>query len=187
MRFIVIEGDNGTGKDTLALRIKENLGYRIITNESNIKELNRQSKCYTGEKRIQEFLKYGKICSDAVSEAEENVILVRYWLSTLASAYADNIYTYEQVCKIENNICSKLYKPDIIICLWCDFETRIKRIEARKTVDFDDVTKERNEKYKWFLNQYQMRTNVKWINIDTTNKSKDEVFEEVCKYINDNN
>lgn len=187
MSFIVIEGDNGTGKDTLALKIKENLGYRIMTNESNIKEFNKQAKCYVGKERIQKFLEYGRICSDEVSMIEENVILVRYWLSTLASAYADNIYTYEQVCEIENNICSKLYKPDVIICLWCDFETRIKRIETRKAIDFDDITIERNEKYKWFLNQYQMRTDIKWINIDTTNKSKTEVFEEVRKYIIDNN
>lgn len=184
MSFIVIEGDNGTGKDTLALKIKEKLEYRIITNESNIKELNKKSKCYTGKERIQEFLKYGKICSDTASMAKENVILVRYWLSTLASAYADNIYTYEEVCEIENKICSNFYKPDIIICLWCDFETRIKRIETRKAIDFDDVTKERNEKYKWFLKQYQMRTDINWINIDTTNRSKHEVWEEAYKYIN---
>lgn len=67
------------------------------------------------------------------------------------------------------------------------FEIRIKRIETRKAIDFDDVTIERNEKYKWFLNQYKMRTDIKWINIDTTNKNKTEVFEEARKYIIDNN
>lgn len=67
------------------------------------------------------------------------------------------------------------------------FEIRIKRIETRKAIDFDDVTIERNEKYKWFLNRYQMRTDIKWINIDTTNKNKTEVFEEARKYIIDNN
>lgn len=39
MSFIVIEGDNGTGKDTLALNIRDKLGYRIITNESDVKKI----------------------------------------------------------------------------------------------------------------------------------------------------
>lgn len=184
MSFIVIEGDNGTGKDTLALKIQDKLGYRVITNEQNIKELNKKSKSYEGKERVKKFLEYGKFCSDKVRNVNENVILVRYWLSTLAAAYADNIYTYEQTRELENNICSKLYKPDIIICLWCDFETRVKRIETRRTLDFDDVTKERNERYKWFLKQYEEKTDIKWINIDTTNKSRDEVFEDFLKHIN---
>ena len=44
MNFIVIEGDNGTGKDTLALKIQDKLGYHLITNESNIKKSNRKAK-----------------------------------------------------------------------------------------------------------------------------------------------
>ena len=187
MNFIVIEGDNGTGKDTLALKIQDKLGYHIITNESNIKESNRKAKRYEGEQRIKEFLKYGKICSDTAKFSSDKVILVRYWLSTLAAAFADNIYTYQQTCEIENKICSKFYEPDMIICLWCDYETRIKRIKARKSIDFDDVTKERNEKYKWFLKQYEKRTNIKWINIDTTNKDEEEVFEEVYKKLTTGN
>jgi dTMP kinase len=183
MSFVVIEGDNGTGKDTLALNIRDKLGYRIIMNESDVKKLNKKAKQYEGKERIEKFLDYGKFCSDIVNETRENVILVRYWISTLAAAYADNIYTYEQTCKLENNICSKFCKPDIIICLWCDFETRVKRIETRKSLDFDDTTRKRNEKYKWFLNKCEAKTNIKWINIDTTNKSRDEIFEEVNKYI----
>lgn len=183
MSFIVIEGDNGTGKDTLAENIKEKLNYKILTNEPYIKELNRQAKKYTGEKRVREFLNYGKICSEVIKNTEENSILVRYWLSTLSAAYADKIYNYKQVCEIENEICSKFCKPDMVICLWCDFETRVKRIKSRNAKDFDDVTKERNERYKWFLREYEKRTDVKWININTTDKNENEVFEEVYKYI----
>ncbi len=105
----------------------------------------------------------------------------------MAAAYADNIFTYEQTYKIEKEICSKFYKPDIIICLWCDYKTRIKRIETRKALDSDDVTKERNEKYKWFLKQYEKRTNIKWINIDTTNKCREDVLKEALKHIISNN
>ena len=188
MSFIVIEGDNGTGKDTLALKIQDKLGYRVITNEYNLKELNIKAKRYEGKQRVKEFLNYGKICSDTVRLLNDNVILVRYWISTLAAAYADNIFTYEQTCKIEKEICSKFYKPDVIICLWCDYKTRIKRIETRKALDFDDITKERNKKYKWFLKQYEKRTNIKWINIDTTNKCREDVLKEALLHIiSDNN
>lgn len=187
MSFIVIEGDNGTGKDTLALKIQEKLGYRIVTNESSIKKLNRKAKSYKGRERVRRFLEYGKACSNIIESTNENIILVRYWLSTLTAAYADNIYTYKETCELENNICSKFCKPDIVICLWCDFETRIKRIETRKSLDFDDVTRKRSEKYKWFLNQYESKTDITWINIDTTNKNKEEVFEETFKYIICNN
>lgn len=183
MSFIVIEGDNGTGKDTLALKLKDNLGYSIITNEPKIKELNKQAKCFTGKKRIIEFLKYGKVCSNQ-ARIEENAVVVRYWISTLAAAYADKIYNYEQVRKIENEIYFKYYKPDIVICLWCDFEARIKRIKNRKSTDFDDITKERSQRYRWYLKEYQKKPQMKWINIDTTNKTEKEVFDEVCKYIN---
>lgn len=183
MSFIVIEGDNGTGKDTLAQNLKKFCDFRIVTDETNIKKWNRKAKQYDGKKRVDEFLKYGKECSNIVNKVQENVLLVRYWISTLAAAYADKIYNYEELCKIEKETCSKFCKPDMVICLWCDFAIRIDRIEKRKAIDFDDVTKERSDRYKWFLNQFQNKTDIKWINIDTTNRTKDEVFNEVCKYI----
>lgn len=183
MSFVVIEGDNGTGKDTLAQNLNKFCNYRNITDEYNVKELNRSAKKYDGKKRIKEFLKYGKVCSDIVKKSKGNIVLVRYWISTLAAAYADDIYNYEETLKIEKDMCSKFYKPDVIICLWCSFEKRIERIEKRRSLDFDDITKIRSDKYKCFLNNFQNRTDIKWINIDTTNKSKDEVFNEVCKYI----
>ena len=30
MSFFVIEGDNGTGKDTLAMKLQEKFGFRIF-------------------------------------------------------------------------------------------------------------------------------------------------------------
>ncbi len=183
MRFIVIEGDNGTGKDTLAIKLQESFGFRIITNEEDIINLNKEAKKYDGIKKIEKFLEYGKICSEKVRHSNQDIILVRYWISTLASAYADNICTYQETCKLRHNICSTFCEPDTIICLWCDFATRLNRIKTRKTLDFDDITIERNNKYKWFLNKMESTTNIKWINIDTTVKTKEEVFEETFRYL----
>lgn len=184
MSFIVIEGDNGTGKDTLAQNIKNNLGYRIITDEPNIKKMNIKAKKLKGKRRIKKFLKYGKKCSKVVYKSKENVILVRYWISTLAAAYADGIYTYKQVCRQIDKKCKKFCKPDMVFCLWCNFEDRIERIKLRQAADFDDITKQRALKYIWILKELQQTIETNWIDIDTTNKSKEQVYKEVCKYIN---
>ncbi len=183
MSFIVIEGDNGTGKDTLAQNIKKNLGYKIITDEPKIKKMNKKAKKFEGKKRIKEFLKYGKKCSKKVYKSKENVILVRYWISTLAAAYADRIYTYKQVCEEIDKTCSKFCKPDMIFCLWCNFGDRIERIKMRQAADFDDITKQRALDYIWILKELQQRVETNWVDIDTTNKSKEEVYKEVYKYI----
>ena len=183
MSFFVIEGDNGTGKDTLALKLQKKYGFRVITNEEDILFLNKEAKKLEGKQRVKKFLEYGAICSDRAKNSKQNVILVRYWISTLAAAYADNIFSYEDVCKMKDEICSGFYKPDGIICLSCDFEKRIERIEKRQADDFDDITMERNKKYRWFLDKMQSSTDVEWVNIDTSDKNVDQVFESVCKYL----
>ena len=185
MSFFVIEGDNGTGKDTLALKLQKKYGFRIITNEEDIVELNKDAKKFDGKQRVKKFLEYGAICSNRVKNSSQNSILVRYWISTLAAAYADKIFSYEDVCKIQDEICSMFYKPDGIICLSCDFEKRIDRIERRKSDDFDDITIERYHRYKCFLDKIQSKIDIDWVNIDTSDKDVDQVFDEVCKYLDE--
>lgn len=183
MSFIVIEGDNGTGKDTLAKQMQEKLGYRIITEEPNIKKMNIKAKTLIGEMRVKEFLEYGKKCSDIVSNSKENIILVRYWISTLAAAYADNIYDFNKILKLKEETCTKFCNPDVIFCLWCNFNDRINRIKERNSPDFDDITTERALRYRWILHKLQQNLEIKWININTTNKSIEEVYDEVYNYI----
>lgn len=185
MSFFVIEGDNGTGKDTLALKLQKKYGFRIITNEEDIVQLNKEAKKFEGKQRVKKFLMYGATCSNRVKNSRQDSILVRYWISTLAAAYADKIFSYEDVCRIQDEICSGFYKPDGIICLSCDFEKRIDRIEKRKSNDFDDITIERNNRYKWFLKKIQSRININWVNIDTSDKDAEQVFDEVCKYLDE--
>ena len=43
MRFILIEGDNGTGKDTLALKL-ENKGLKVVTYDLRIKQVEKKAK-----------------------------------------------------------------------------------------------------------------------------------------------
>ena len=142
MSFIVIEGDNGTGKDTLAQAL-EKYGFNIITYDSEIKKFSEIAKQAKGKNRVKKFLGYGKACSDLVKQNKEkgkNSLLIRYWISTLAAAYADDIYSYDEVITIVKTISPKLEKPDKIIRLECDFDERIRRIEKRNSPDFDDKT-----------------------------------------------
>ena len=46
--------------------------------------------------------------------------------------------------------------------------------------DFDDITIERNQRYRWFLDKIQRRINIDWVNIDTSDKDAEHVFREVC-------
>ncbi|HBC84374.1 MAG TPA: hypothetical protein DCZ30_02750 [Clostridiales bacterium] len=110
MSFFVIEGDNGTGKDTLAIKLQRKFGFRIVTNEEDIIQLNKNAKKYEGKQRVKKFLEYGAICSNRVENSSQDTILVRYWISTLAAAYADKIFNYEDVCRIQDEICSKFCK-----------------------------------------------------------------------------
>lgn len=183
--FLVIEGDNGTGKDTLAQKL-EKYGFKILTYDERIKKFEKVAKQATGEEKIKRFLAYGKACSDFVSESKiknENVILIRYWISTLAAAYADGVYDYKKISSIIDTIYPKLEKPDNLLRLNCNFNERIERIQNRKSANFDDITKERAEKYEWISSKIKAKTNFKWNEIDTSNKSIEEVYQEALETI----
>ena len=183
--FLVIEGDNGTGKDTLAQGL-EKYGFKILTYDKRVKEFEKVAGQGTGEEKTKRFLAYGKACSDFVSESKkkgENVILIRYWISTLAAAYADGVYDYEKISDIIDTIYPKLEKPDMLLRLNCNFKERVHRIQNRKSANFDDVTKTRAEKYEWISSKIKAKTDFKWNEIDTSNKSIEEVCQEALEAI----
>lgn len=183
MAFIVIEGDNATGKDTLAKLINKKNQYNILTYNPKIREIEKYAKSAFGEEKVKRFLEYGKVSSDFVFKQRGNIILIRYWISTLAAAYADEIYDYNKICKIMHNTCFNLCKPDIIFCLWCDFDIRINRIKKRNSIEFDDTTKRRALRYSWILKKLEKNLNLNWININTTGKSINDVYNEIYKYL----
>lgn len=174
MSFIVIEGDNGTGKDTLALGLSDRLNHNIITNFSDVIAMNKLAKEFTGLSRIEKFVNYNKFCSSLAEKG--NCISVRYWLSTVAAAYADGVFSYDQSLEFEKNF-DELKRPNVIVFLWCDYSERVTRIEKRRSEDFDDLTVQRNDRYKYYLTNFQYRTNIPFVNINTTGKFVCEVLE----------
>ena len=83
MKFYVIEGDNGTGKDTLAAKF-QNDGFEILTYDKKIKQMEQIAKKKVGEDRVLNFLAYNKACGDLAKERknENNVLLIRYFISS---------------------------------------------------------------------------------------------------------
>ena len=71
----------------------------------------------------------------------------------------------------------------MLLRLNCNFNERVKRIQNRKSDVFDDVTKTRAEKYEWISSKIKAKTDFRWNEIDTSNKSIEEVCQEALETI----
>lgn len=178
MYFFVIEGDNGTGKDSLAQRFQLE-GYEIITYDKRIKEMEKTAKSMKGKEKVLNFIAYNKKCGNLAKEKRKNhnVMLVRYFISSLAAGYADNIFSYEETMKLLETVYDEFEKPDTIIRLKCNSIERLKRIKQRNSDDFDDKTIERENKYRWITDKMKEKIDINWIEINTSNISKEEVYD----------
>ena len=183
MSFILIEGDNGTGKDTLALKL-ENKGLKVVTYDSRIKQFEKKAKKLFSKDKVKAFIEYNYTCSDFISNLKtqgivQDFVLVRYWISTLAAAYADNIFNEDKVIELGK----KMAKPDLVIRLNCNYHKRIQRIEKRNSDEYDDKTIDRANKYKKISKKLRQISDYKWEEIDTTTLNEIQVYEKVIKLL----
>ena len=149
--FLVIEGDNGSGKTTIG-KLLETDGFHVITDDSDIKELEMKSKKFpkSSRERIESFLLYNRRCGKKTQDYEDS-LLIRYWVSTLAAAYSDNIFSKSETLEKAKEILWKIEEPDFFIYLQCDYSERVKRIEGRKNSEGDlgdDASTERDLRYQ---------------------------------------
>jgi thymidylate kinase len=173
-KFVVIEGDNGTGKDTLA-KLMETLGYNIITYTSDAKYAETKARNLCGEDKLQSFLEYNKMCGSIAESSDTPSLLIRYWISTLAAAYADQLWMREKVnTKIASYI-AHFPTPSLVIQLKCAFSVRKARIKTRGPSD-DNMCLERDIRYSWALDEIRKHF-TSWEVIDTTAISQLEVFQ----------
>ena len=186
MFFFVIEGDNGTGKDTVASKFIKD-GFEIITYDKKIRTMEKIAKKEVGKNRVLKFMAYNKAESDLIKEKRnyKNVLLIRYFVSTLAAGYADGIFTYKDTIDILKNTYPKFEKPDAIIRLKCDYQERVNRIGNRNSKEYDDKTYRRNVRYRWITDKIKENIDVNWIDIDTSNKSIAQIYTEINNGIND--
>ncbi len=178
--LIVIEGDNGTGKDTLAKRFEES-GFHVVTWDSQAKEKEAWARTFSGLDCTNAFLDYTKLCED-VSARYKNSLIIRSWISTLSAAYADEKFSLSETMERAEKLFQERVNPDFIFFLKCDFEKRIARINARNPNSSDDRTLVRAERYEEISEKFE-KMFLNWHTIDTTGKTPESEFQEAWNFI----
>lgn len=185
--FLVIEGDNGSGKTTIS-GLMQKSGFHVVTDDSDVKELEKAGKKIPANtvERIESFIKYNEFCSEK-SRKYEKSLLVRYWVSTMAAAYADLVFSKDEVLEKAKTLAKKLRTPDLVVYLQCDYSERISRIEKRKTVEGDlgdDISEGRNARYQEIISLLsKMIPN--WKVIQVSKKTPEQVMVEIKEYLKD--
>ena len=129
--FIVIEGDNGSGKTTLG-KFFENCGFYNVTEDKLMKKLefNAKKLPIKTEERIESFLAYNFKCGKK-SEEFQNALLIRYWISTLAAAYSDEILSKQEVLDRLGKITKTfriLHIPNFVVSIILDIMENFSNI-----------------------------------------------------------
>lgn len=183
--FIVIEGDNGSGKTTIAENIMK-LGYFFVTEDDKAKitEIEAKKLEKGSQERYEAFLAYNELCGSYATKVD-NILLVRYWISTVSAAYADGLYTLEEALKEAEEKERLMPRPDYVFRLYCDYEERISRVKKRNVkIDncSDDISRERDEKYREILDVLERKLNYMYM-IDVTNMSPEKIVEKMFLFI----
>ncbi|CEM62396.1 putative thymidylate kinase [Treponema phagedenis] len=180
MKYIVIEGDNGTGKTTVANMFK-NIGYKVISEDEDLIAYCVESKKLKpgSLERFEAFMRYNEMCCER-SKKYENSLIVRSWVSTISASYADGQLSLDESLSRAQKLYKDFPVPDYVFRLECDYSERLRRINKRieETNDrTDDVSKTRDEKYQLILSHIKGMFLGKWIDINTSNLNPSEVFE----------
>lgn len=190
MNMIVIEGDNGTGKDTLAQGLEPH-GFNIITYHPEactaLGKAREAAKEGTSVASVLAFLRYNMECSRLAGEQDSRFltnILIRYWPSTLASAYADKGWSIREVDDILDDLLPRVAAPLCVIRLTCDMDERVRRIKERNAPGFDDITIERARKYEFIFSHIMQRAPYDWVTIPTAGASRQEIVKKALATVN---
>jgi thymidylate kinase len=184
LALIVIEGDNGTGKDTIAQKFQDN-GVFIPTYTAGAKEREKFAKGKTGIERINAFIEYNAFCGNLGIQYSTSLI-IRYWISTVAAAYADGVFSLDEAIGKSIELYNKLPVPDFVFCLKCDYTDRVSRIKIRSVATqdtSDDTTSERNTKYQKILGKLE-NVVANWYTIDTTKNTPERIFQHLLDITN---
>lgn len=181
MSFIVIEGDNGTGKDTLAGKLAP-YGFDILSYSVEAKAALKIAREAPSQNSIDKFLEYNKVCSDLCARnclPSKTGILIRYWTSTLASAYADSGWAESSIDSALDWCLSNMNLPSFFVRLTCKMDERVRRIKVRGASGSDDITIERAERYEHIFTHMMERIPSRWIQISTSEMSPCEIAAKV--------
>ena len=205
--YIVIEGQDGTGKDTQAKMLKEyfeSQGKKVVTYSesgtasadefvSGIARLNFGSKQDIGYKtRVLLFLvnryeQWRKLAEPALKNGDI-VITTRNWLSTLIYEGYGTGVSRSFIIKLHKIVMPEYYfRPDKIIVLTIDEQNQLKRLSSQKDEKWD----RKQEFWKSKGGEFQKKINKTYLkiakenNIQTIDASGtvEEVFERIKKVL----
>jgi hypothetical protein len=177
--WLVIEGDNGTGKDTLR-RFFEDEGWFYVNGVPDALNQLRNARKIVGRDRLPAYLRYCQICAIAAAKSTNRRVIVRYWPSTLAGGYADELIGDAELSQMIEECRRDFPKPDAVIELRCDFDVRVHRIRQRlsdPSGHSDSLDPERGRRHRIALERIASCWNVPWLVIDTTYSSPENVFD----------
>lgn len=205
--YIVIEGQDGTGKDTQAKMLKEyfeSQGKKVVTYSesgtasedefvSGIARLNFGSKQDIGYKtRVLLFLvnryeQWRKLAEPALKNGDI-VITTRNWLSTLIYEGYGTGVSKSFIIKLHKIVMPEYYfKPDKIIILTIDEQNQLKRLGSQKDEKWD----RKQEFWKSKGGEFQKKINKTYLKIAKENNIQtidvsgtvEEVFERIKKVL----
>lgn len=205
--YIVIEGQDGTGKDTQAKMLKEyfeSQGKKVVTYSesgtasedefvSGIARLNFGSRQDIGYKtRVLLFLvnryeQWRKLAEPALKNGDI-VITTRNWLSTLIYEGYGTGVSKSFIIKLHKIVMPEYYfRPDKIIILTIDEQNQLKRLSSQKDEKWD----RKQEFWKSKGGEFQKKINKTYLkiakenNIQTIDASGtvEEVFERIKKVL----
>jgi len=180
--WLVIEGDNGSGKDTLASQLTI-FGFEIINALQMAQSAEQLARIRNDAARVTAFLEYNRICAE-LAECITRAVQIRYWPSTLAAAYADEIMTWEQIQAAATLQAAYPLQPSMFLYLECSHEVRTKRILDRgaQPGKFDSLSLIRAARHKSAMTYFSMQLD-NWFSLDATLLSPKEVHTEAIEII----
>lgn len=184
--FIVLEGDNGSGKTTLAQALK-NFGFCLVSEDDSLEQMKTAAKKLNGLEKIRAFYQYNMLTAQKALQVKNlKSLVVRYWVSTLAAAYADEFINFEEMrSHCEENI-KNFPLPTTFFYLKCNYSERMKRIEARRKISGitdDSIDKFRSDRYKQAIMEISFAVPVSWIFIPADKLNISEVKEKFLSFL----
>lgn len=179
MFWLLIEGDNGTGKDTLRAMFEREGWLHVNDQPAALAELEYARK-QKGRDRLPAYLRYCQACATVAADLSAPRVSVRYWPSTLAAGYADQLIGAEELDVMLEECRVTFPEPDGVIELRCDLDERSRRILQRppeSSGHADNLDAERAKRYRTALEYIASRWNRPWLVLDTTTLTPGQVFE----------
>ena len=186
--FTVIEGDNGSGKSTLAQSLKA-LGFNFVSEDDSLEQMKVAAKKLRGLEKVQAFYQYNMHTAQKALQVKNSKppVVVRYWVSTLAAAYADEIIDFEELkVHCAENV-KKFSLPTMFFYLKCNYGERMKRIAERQKIfgiADDSRDKKRSERYRRAVMEISFAVPTTWIFIPADEWDCAAVKENVINFLN---